>query len=60
MKHIKADTIDHTAEVFNESKKRLSKLQLSLTNCQYLIWDLVNLILNANIGQIAKQYRQEN
>ena len=61
MKHImESGTIDHVAEVCNESKKRLKKLQLFLANHQYLIWDLVTRILNANIGHTAKQYPQEN
>ena len=56
---MESGTIDHVAEVCNESKKRFPKLQLFLTDCQYLILDLVTHILNANIDQMVKQYRQE-
>ena len=43
--------------ICEESVRRLPKLNLDVDDRIALIWDLVNRILNANIGQMVKQYK---
>ena len=45
-------------DICNATVTRLPKLKMDMDDHRILIWDLVDRVLNANIGQMVRLYRQ--
>ena len=56
---MKVSVINHADEVCIECKKRLPNSKLTAHDQGFILWDLIQRILNANIGKMAKEYRQQ-
>ena len=49
---------NHVDDICHATVTRLPKIKMDMDDRQILVWDLVDRVLNANIGQMVRLYRQ--
>ena len=49
---------NHVDDICHTTVTRLPKIKMDMNDRHHLVWDLVDRVLNANIGQMVRLYRQ--
>ena len=49
---------NHVDDICHATVTRLPKIKIDMDDRHHLVWDLVDRVLNANIGQMVRLYQQ--